>query len=151
MGKLPLSCWDLPSLSHRFSAHCRKSTLRKNPSVSHATVSSDNLAAGTHQTNLPRNPAGTSYSRKSKEQKSCFQNQVETLPTPVRSSAIHSGHLFTPVFEIQCNCSHKSGFLKFFFAIFAKPGGLCPYSPVLSSTPVSHPACLKRGMQPPAG
>lgn len=66
----------------------------------------------------PGNPGGTSYFRKYTEQKSCLQNQVETLPTPVRSSGIHSGDLFTLFCEIQCNCSHKSGFTKFFFAIW---------------------------------
>lgn len=77
------------------------------------------LTGGWYTSNCisPRNPRGTSYSRKSTEQKSYFQNQVETLPTPVRSSGIHSGYLFTPFCEIQYNCSHKSGFLKFLFAI----------------------------------
>lgn len=51
MGILSLSCWDFPSPSHGFSAHCRKSTLEeKNPPVRHATLSADNLVCDTRET-----------------------------------------------------------------------------------------------------
>lgn len=131
MGKLPLSCWDLPSPSHRFSAHCRKSALRKNPPVSHATVSSDNLVCDTHQTTSPQGTQEAqviSESTQSRNPASKIKWKLFPLLSGLQGFIQGIFSHFSVKYNVTAATSQvlPSFSLQFVSSVFAKPEGLPP-------------------------